>query len=130
MPDSAAARTRLLALGWAAPPAPLAWRVRLAVLRDAARALAHLHGQHLLHGDVKPSNILLDVHGSSAHLADFALTVLTADNAACYLRSSDNRIRVICPRYLRQITPSLPSLMLSEADNAKFCVIWRASCVI
>ena len=59
-----------------------------------------------------------------------ALTVLTADNAACYLRSSDNRIRVICPRYLRQITPSLPSLMLSEADNAKFCVIWRASCVI
>ena len=56
-----------------------------------------------------------------------ALIVLTADNAACYLRSSDNRIRVICPRYLRQITPSLPSLMLSEADNAKFCVIWRAS---
>ena len=73
MPHSAAARTRLSALGWAVPPAPLAWRVRLAVLRDAARALAHLHGQHLLHGDVKPSNILLDAAGSSARLADFGL---------------------------------------------------------
>ena len=73
MPHSAAARTRLSALGWAVPPAPLAWRVRLAILHDAARALAHLHAQHLLHGDVKPSNILLDAAGSSARLADFGL---------------------------------------------------------
>ena len=51
----------------------LAWRVRLTALRDAARALAHLHSQRLLHGDVKPSNILLDVNGSSARLADFGL---------------------------------------------------------
>ena len=62
MPHSAAARKRLSALGWAVPPAPLAWRVRLAALRDAARALAHLHAQRLLHGDVKPSNILLAVN--------------------------------------------------------------------
>ena len=73
MPHSAAAKTRLFALGWAEPPAPLAWRVRLAALRDAARALAHLHSQRLLHGDVKPSNILLDVDGGSARLADFGL---------------------------------------------------------
>jgi serine/threonine protein kinase len=73
MPHSTAAKTRLLALGWAEPPAPLAWRARLAVLRDAARALVHLQSQRLLHGDVKPSNILLDAAGSSARLADFGL---------------------------------------------------------
>ena len=72
MPHSGA-KTRLSALGWAEPPAPLAWRVRLTALRDAARALAHLHSQHLLHGDVKPSNILLDVDGGAARLADFGL---------------------------------------------------------
>ena len=73
MPHSAAAKTRLFALGWAEPPAPLAWQPRLVALREAARALAHLHAQRLLHGDVKPSNILLAVDGSSARLADFGL---------------------------------------------------------
>ena len=45
---------RLAALGWAEPPAPLPMLLRLTILRDAARALAHLHAQQpvLLHGDV------------------------------------------------------------------------------
>ena len=43
-----------------------------ASLRDAARALAHLHLHSLLHGDIKPSNILLDER-SGARLADFGL---------------------------------------------------------
>jgi hypothetical protein len=45
---------RLAALGWAEPPAPLPMLQRLTILRDAARALAHLHAQQpvLLHGDV------------------------------------------------------------------------------
>ena len=45
---------RLAALGWAEPPEPLTWPHRLTILRDAARALAHLHAQQpvLLHGDV------------------------------------------------------------------------------
>ena len=73
MPHSTAAKTRLAALGWAEPPAPLACPVRLLILRDAARALAHLHAQRLLHGDVKPSNILLDAAGATARLADFGL---------------------------------------------------------
>jgi len=45
---------RLAALGWAEPPAPLPMLQRLTILRDAARALVHLHAQQpvLLHGDV------------------------------------------------------------------------------
>ena len=72
MPRGAAAQQRLRALGWAGAPQPLPWVVRLRALRDAARALAHLHASDLLHGDVKPSNILLDER-SGARLADFGL---------------------------------------------------------
>ena len=45
---------RLAALGWVEPPAPLPMLQRLTILRDGARALAHLHAQQpvLLHGDV------------------------------------------------------------------------------
>ena len=69
---SSAAQSRLASLGWAREPLPLTWRMRLNILRGAARALVHLHAHQLLHGDVKPSNILLDAVGE-ARLADFGL---------------------------------------------------------
>ena len=70
--QSVPAQSRLRALGWGAMPPPLAWRLRLRILRDSARALAHLHAHALLHGDIKPSNILLDEAGG-ARLGDFGL---------------------------------------------------------
>ena len=38
----------------------LDWQRRLSALCDAARGLAHLHGQRILHRDVKTANILLE----------------------------------------------------------------------
>jgi hypothetical protein len=69
---SSAAQGRLASLGWAREPLPLAWRARMNILRGVARALVHLHAHQLLHGDVKPSNILLNA-GDEARLADFGL---------------------------------------------------------
>ncbi|TVU42333.1 hypothetical protein EJB05_08732, partial [Eragrostis curvula] len=53
----------------------LDWPRRLAVIRDVARALAFLHGEchpPVVHGDLKPSNVLLDAD-FRAKLADFGL---------------------------------------------------------
>ncbi|KAJ1268041.1 hypothetical protein BS78_07G105600 [Paspalum vaginatum] len=53
----------------------LDWPKRLAIIRDVARALAFLHFEcqpPVVHGDLKPSNILLD-SSFRAKLADFGL---------------------------------------------------------
>jgi serine/threonine protein kinase len=49
-----------------------AWRIG----RDIAEALAYVHGQGVIHRDVKPSNILL-AHDGRALLADFGVARLT-----------------------------------------------------
>ncbi|CAL9056456.1 unnamed protein product [Musa banksii] len=53
----------------------LSWAVRLRIARGAARGLAHLHDcspRKLVHGDLKPSNILLDAD-FNPYISDFGL---------------------------------------------------------
>ena len=53
--------------------------VRTATIgRDVASALAHLHGQGLVHRDVKPANVLLDGTGR-ARLCDLGIAVRTGE---------------------------------------------------
>jgi serine/threonine protein kinase len=49
----------------------LAIDVALRIAQQIAEALACAHGEHLIHRDVKPENILLD--GDHAYLADFGV---------------------------------------------------------
>jgi len=56
---SGGALERLRRLGFEGD-ACLDWQRRLSALCDAARGLAHLHGERILHRDVKTDNILLE----------------------------------------------------------------------
>jgi len=48
----------------------------LSAIRDVVRALAHVHASGVVHGDVKPRNVLLDAAGH-AKLIDFGLALET-----------------------------------------------------
>ncbi|XP_052139673.1 receptor protein kinase-like protein ZAR1 [Oryza glaberrima] len=59
---------------------PLSWSTRLKIARGAARGLAYLHEcspRRFVHGEVKPSNILLDAD-FTPRVADFGLARLLA----------------------------------------------------
>ncbi|KAK3025799.1 hypothetical protein RJ639_041472 [Escallonia herrerae] len=59
-------------------PSSLDWDMRLQIVQGAARGLAYLHQScvpHILHRDIKSSNILLD-DNFVAHLSDFGLARL------------------------------------------------------
>jgi serine/threonine-protein kinase len=56
------------------------WDSACDVACQAAKGLAYLHEQGMVHRDVKPDNILIDVHGQ-AKLLDFGLTL--ADKSGC-----------------------------------------------
>lgn len=46
------------------------------IARQILRALRYAHGQHLLHRDVKSSNILLEEHTGQALLGDFGIALM------------------------------------------------------
>ncbi|KAF8116755.1 hypothetical protein N665_0014s0019 [Sinapis alba] len=61
-------------------PELMEWKRRFLVAVDIARGIEHLHGLNppVIHGDLKPSNVLLD-RVFSAKIADFGLARLKSD---------------------------------------------------
>ncbi|BBN06053.1 protein MpRLK-Pelle_RLCK-XI [Marchantia polymorpha subsp. ruderalis] len=71
--------------------ASLDWNTRFKILLDTARGLAFLHYKcdpPIIHGDVKPSNILLDKH-FCARIADFGLARLKSEETGPAVRSEE-----------------------------------------
>ncbi|GIL50559.1 hypothetical protein Vafri_6721 [Volvox africanus] len=88
-------------------PNPM-WGLRLArrtLLRTAgevARGLIHLHDSGIVHGDLKPANILLnsskeDRRGFSAKLADFGLSHVLPDAVTSLVTNSWGSIAYMAP---------------------------------
>lgn len=60
----------------------LSWQARKDILIGVARGLAYLHEEvdpHIVHRDIKASNILLD-HNFTPKVADFGLAKLLTEN--------------------------------------------------
>ncbi|CAO2187960.1 unnamed protein product [Urochloa humidicola] len=65
---------RLLGGGAGDAAATLSWRQRAAVAAAAARGLAHLHAHGVVHGRVRPCNVLVNAGGGGgARLTDYGL---------------------------------------------------------
>jgi serine/threonine protein kinase len=83
--------------------APFPWHERLAICRNAATGLAHLHNAipHAFHRDIKSANILLG--GGSAKMADFGLSCVAktrqAKDMQCKFPSGTPGYT--CPAYIR-----------------------------
>jgi hypothetical protein len=58
---------------------PLPPREGAAIVRDLARAVAHIHAAGVLHRDLKPSNVLVRDEDGSPVLTDFGLAHLSGD---------------------------------------------------
>ncbi len=65
-------------LSEAAAESPLDFRAAARVVRDLADALAYVHGEGVVHRDVKPANVLLDKRGRP-FLTDFGLAHLESN---------------------------------------------------
>ncbi|KAF9642605.1 kinase-like protein, partial [Thelephora ganbajun] len=52
---------------------------RLGLLVDVARGLIYIHGQDMIHGDLKGANILID-QTRHARVADFGLLTVVSDS--------------------------------------------------
>ncbi|MEP6698068.1 MAG: serine/threonine-protein kinase [Pseudonocardiales bacterium] len=78
---------------------PLSTAQALGVIRGALLGLAHVHARGLVHGDIAPGNILLDMQGTSK-LVDFGLstsagTPSTSSGTAAYASPEAQRGQVV-----------------------------------
>jgi serine/threonine protein kinase/Flp pilus assembly protein TadD len=77
------------------------------IMIDAARALQHAHQQGVLHLDVKPANIMLDLRGS-ALLMDFNVATQSGSEATASRRSPlGGTLPYMAPELLQTLLPEI-----------------------
>lgn len=96
---------------------PLAWSIRLRIMKGIARGLVYLHEyspKKYVHGDLKPNNILLD-QNLEPHISDFGLGKL-ANIAGGSPTLQSNRMTTEKPQERQQKTdPSESTVSMSTS---------------
>ena len=100
-----------------APGLTLSLAVATGLARSAARAIAHLHGRDLLHGDVYAHNLLWDGTTGEAVLSDFgAASTLPAGSEGTALRRVEMRAwGILFGEVLDRCEEAAPDLRRLEA---------------
>ncbi len=100
------------------------WEQIVDVYRNVGRGLAAAHESGIVHGDIKPSNILCDRKGF-ARLADFGLGQILFEYASPHEREALRRragtLGYMAPEVLRGGAPT------ASSDQFSFCVaLWQS----
>jgi len=80
------------------------------------RSLAHIHSKGICHRDIKPQNLLVDIHTHALKLCDFG--------SAKILRPGESNISYICSRYYRA-----PELIFGASNYTPAIDVWSVGCV-
>lgn len=88
VPNGSLANARYRKAG--SSPCPLPWEVRIKIAKGVARGLAYLHEKKHVHGNLKPSNILLGLD-MEPKIGDFGLErLVTGESSSKNVGSSRN----------------------------------------
>ncbi|CAI9282875.1 unnamed protein product [Lactuca saligna] len=85
VPHGSLANARYRKVG--SSPCPLPWDVRLKIAKGTARGLMYIHDKKQVHGNLKPSNILLGLD-MEPKIGDFGLERLVVGENSCKVGSS------------------------------------------
>ncbi|CAD5173858.1 unnamed protein product [Musa acuminata subsp. malaccensis] len=107
-------------------PFHLSWESRLRIARGVARGLAYLHEKKSMHGNIKPSNILLEAD-MEPKIGDFGLERLTSAGGGYRLSTS---ARLFGSKRSVQSQRSLPDLSPPPVAGASPCGSSSASALV
>ncbi|KAI9014073.1 kinase-like domain-containing protein [Hyaloraphidium curvatum] len=96
----------------------------LRLLLDAARGILFMHQSHVVHGDLKPANIL--VSGGSAMIADFGLARVRMSVSAPSVRDSDGisgTLPFCPPEFFEELPGALPAKKRQTTDVYAFGMV-------
>ncbi|EIW84669.1 kinase-like protein, partial [Coniophora puteana RWD-64-598 SS2] len=91
------------------------------LLYDISKGLKYLHAQSIIHGDIKPENILMDVDGKAC-IGDYGLA--SVNGASQDWTSRSQRLHAGTVRY------QAPELLLDDAQVSRATDMYGFGCII
>ncbi|XP_073037874.1 probable LRR receptor-like serine/threonine-protein kinase At4g37250 [Primulina eburnea] len=88
VPNGSLANARYRKSGF--PPGHMPWEMRIKIAKGVARGLCYIHEKKHVHGNLKPSNILLG-HNMEPKIGDFGLARLVTDDNSSKLAGGSAR---------------------------------------